>query len=135
MPGKSCTSPINSASKARANAFPPALLRDIHAPNPSPMANFFAPPAKEPGHSNQLPIDKGPKYKIVSIIPHAISDGFQSHSVMLGHRVRKGQRLPLQRFQAKLLVSLRIEFGQAANFHGPFSVNSSLSSVRPDYSG
>jgi hypothetical protein len=36
---------------------------------------------------------------------------------MRGNRVRERHRFPFQRLQAKLPVSLGVEFGQAANFH------------------
>jgi hypothetical protein len=44
--------------------------------------------------------------------------------VVFGNGVREGQRRPLERFEAKLPVSLCIEFSQAAYFHGQSSVQS-----------
>ena len=67
-------------------------------PNPAPMADLLAAPAKESSHSNQLPVDERAQNKIVLAGAQTIFDDFQTRGLMLGNRVGKSQRLPLQRF-------------------------------------
>ena len=109
--------PISSPNRARPTPFP-RHSSETYTPQIPPRWRIFSPsPAKESGHPNQLPIDKCSQNKIVVSRPQAIPDGLQSQGLMLGHRVREGQGLPLQRFVAKLPVGLGIAVSKAANLH------------------
>ena len=125
MPGKSCSSPINSANKARPTPLPAALFGDVHPPNPAAVPDLLSAPAKESGHADELAIDKSTKNKVVVGRDQAISDRLQGQGPMLGCGFREGLRLPLQRFVAKLPVRLGIEVGEAANLHGQLPVKQS----------
>jgi hypothetical protein len=85
------------------------------------VADLLTPSAKESSHSNQLPIDKSPKNKIVLAGSQAISYRLQSHGLVLGNRVSEGPRLALQRLEAKLEVGRGIALSKAANFHSRYS--------------
>jgi hypothetical protein len=85
------------------------------------VADLLTPSAKESSHSNQLPIDKSPKNKIVLGGSQAIPDRLQSHGLVLGNRVSEGPRLALQRLEAKLEVGRGIPLSKAANFHSRYS--------------
>ena len=69
------------------------------------------------GHADELPIDESSQNEIVFGRAQAIPDRFQSHGLMLGHGISKGQRLPLQRLVAQLSVGPGIAVGKAANLH------------------